>query len=99
MKLVKDELTIQERFEKFHNDNPHVYEALKRLAFEAKQAGKNKIGVDLLVQVARWELIMNTDTNDKFKISNSYTSRYARLMMEQEPELEGLFELRTIRTL
>lgn len=96
--ITEKEPTIQEKFEKFHSDNPHVYKVLKRLALEAKQAGKNKIGVDLLVQVARWELIMGTNTNDRFKISNSYTSRYARLLMEQEEELEGLFELRNIRT-
>jgi len=91
---MKNELTIQERFEKFHSENPKVYEILVRFAREAKQAGQKKLGVKLLVERARWELMFFTKTDDGFKINNSYTSRYARLIMDQEPDLKDFFELR-----
>lgn len=88
------QLTIQERFEQFHTDNPQVYEALVKFAREAKKAGKNKLGVKLLVERARWELMFYTKTDDGFKINNSFTSRYARLIMEQEDDLKEFFDLR-----
>ena len=94
----KIDFTIQEKFEKFHNKNPHVYDVLERFALEAKNKGKKKIGIDLLIQRARWEVIMNTETFDGFKINNSFSSRYVRLLIEKNPMLEDLFELRKIRT-
>ena len=92
-------ITIQERFEKFHSDHPHVYEILVKFAKEAKKSGKTKLGTKLLVERARWELMFLTKSEDSFKINNSYTSRYARLIMEQEGELEDFFNLRNIKTI
>ncbi|MFS0905664.1 hypothetical protein AB3N02_21710 [Priestia aryabhattai] len=90
------EVELDKKFKEFHRTNPHVYEILVRLAREAKSAGKKKISVVLLVQVARWELMFRTESDDGFKINNSYTSRYARLIMENEADLVGFFELRKL---
>lgn len=87
---------LDRKFQEFHRINPHVYEILVRLAREAKEAGKTKISVVLLVQVARWELMFQTESNDGFKINNSFTSRYARLIMNNEEDLDGFFELRKL---
>ena len=89
--------TIQERFEAFHAKNPRVYELL---VFFAKAClKKNKtLGIGAIWERLRWEIYMETVGEEAFKLSNDFRSRYARLIMEQEPELEGFFDLRELRS-
>lgn len=90
------ESELQRRFEAFHAENPRVYQTLVRLAREARAAGKERIGIAMLYEVTRWQLSLQT-TDEEFKINNSYRSRYARLIMATEPDLQGVFETREIR--
>ena len=39
-----------------------------------------------------------TDEHSGFKLNNNYRSRYARLIMEQEADLEGVFQIRELTT-
>jgi len=87
--------TLQERFERFHEANPHVYIALVRLARQARSRGRRKIGMKMLFEVLRWNYRLQTD-GEEFKLCNSYTSRYSRLIEAQEPDLAGLFEKREL---
>lgn len=90
---------IQRQFEEFHHKNPKVYEELVKLARQAKRAGRTKIGIKMLFEVVRWQRFLATDdAHSDFKLSNNYHSRYARLIMEREPDLEGLFDLRELRS-
>jgi hypothetical protein len=90
--------TIDVRFAQFHAQNPEVYETLVELAREARRAGKTKIGIKALWERARWSLWLNvTRDGDEPKLNNSLTSRYARLIMSQEPDLAGMFEVRHLR--
>lgn len=86
-------LTLEQRFEAFHEANPHVYAHLRRLALDARRKGR-QVGIKMLYEVLRWQYAMST-TDDDFKLNNSYTSFYARLLMQQEAELAGYFETRT----
>lgn len=93
--------TIQARFERFHQHNPVVYTILVRLAreFIAKRTG-HQCGIGMLWEVVRWNCYLTIDDpNSEFKLCNDYRSRYARLMMAQEPDLQDTFELRTLRRL
>jgi hypothetical protein len=91
--------TIQERFEDFRATNPHVEASLVRLARQAHRRGHRKIGIELLFAVLRWETMMKTnDPSSGFKLNDHYTSRYARLLMDKYPDLEGLFETRQLRS-
>jgi hypothetical protein len=85
---------LQSRFEEFHKDNPHVYEELVRLAREASTNGHKRIGIRMIWEVLRWNLTMKTLNAGDFKLNNNYHSRYARLVMEREPDLAGVFETR-----
>lgn len=93
---TESDVKLDRKFKAFCDRNPHVYDILVRLAREAKAAGKEKISIVLLVQVARWEIMFRTESDDGFKINNSFTSRYARLIMQNEKDLEGFFELRKL---
>ena len=92
--------SIQERFVRFHSRNPDVYEALCTLARRAKRAGRSTIGIGMLYEVLRWEWIITglPDSAEEFKLSNDYRSRYARLIMDDEEDLDGIFNLRSLRS-
>ena len=91
------ETTIQQQFENFHNTNPHVYETLVRLTRTAKSKGKEKIGIGMLWEVLRWESFIQTN-DSTYKLNNDYRSRYARMIMDKEKDLSGIFEVRGLRT-
>lgn len=91
------EKSIQARFEAFHEANPHVYEVLVTLARQAKVAGKEKIGIGMLWEVMRWNQFISTDSKKEgYKLSNDFRSRYARMIMEQEEDLVGIFNVREL---
>lgn len=93
---IRDYVTAEERFMRFHDRNPALYAALRFFALGVVRAGK-RVGIKALIERARWEVMLSTTPNDvltRWKVNNSYAPAYARLLMEQEPELEGFFETR-----
>lgn len=86
--------TSSEQFEQFHADNPRVYTVLVGLAREwVRRTGQHKLGIATLFERARWEIAIATNDPD-FKLNNNYRAYYARLIMLQESDLQGMFELR-----
>ncbi len=93
--------TIQSNFDRFHGAHPDVYRQLVDLTRQAKQAGRKRIGMKMLFEVLRWQRILDPtlpDPLEDFKLNNSYTSRYSRLVMDNNPDLDGMFELRELKT-
>ena len=86
--------TLQARFEQFHEANPHVYATLERLA-ERWLASHPKVGTKMLWERLRWELSVDT-TEHRPRLNNSYTSRYARLLLARHPEWTGRIETRQL---
>lgn len=80
----------------FHQANPHVFATLRTLAFQAVNAGAERLGMKALYEVARWQLKLDTSTSTP-KLNNVWTPYYARLLMQEVPALDGVFETRTIR--
>lgn len=91
--------TIEERFAAFHQANPNVYAALCRLARHAVGRGRKRVGMKMIFEVARWEVFLATTDDSAFKLNNNYTSRYARLIMNQEADLREVFETRELHRL
>jgi hypothetical protein len=91
--------TIQERFAKFHNSHHEVYWELVKLSREATSKGRTKIGMKQLFEVLRWDRMINglPDEDEEFKLCNDYTSRYARLLMDNNPDLDGIFDIRELK--
>jgi hypothetical protein len=89
--------TIEERFLDFHAANPWVYDELVLLARRAKRRGLKKIGIDVLFGNLRWRQAIRTSGDQGFKMNNDFRSRYPRLIMDQEPDLEGFFEVRALK--
>lgn len=95
---VEQDQSIQARFERFHEANPHVYSELVRLARKVKSRGVKKYSVAALYEVLRYNSMIQTD-GEPFKLCDSYRSRYARLIMEQEPDLFEFFRTKQLRSL
>ncbi len=92
--------SIESRFEAFHARHPDVYDRLLWLAHKAHRAGRTRIGMKMLFEVLRWEWTIAglPDDAEDWKLNNSYSSRYARLIMADHPQLDGLFEVRELKT-
>lgn len=88
-------MTYREKFDKFHEENPHVYTELVNLARLAHERGRRKFGIKMLFEVVRWNRFIQTN-DPSFKLNNNHAPYYARLIMEQEADLAGLFNLREI---
>lgn len=89
--------TIQESFEAFDELNPHVFDYLVRLAMQARRAGAQRIGIGSLFEKLRWDYMIQTG-DFEFKLNNNFRSRYARKIMDEVPELRGMFEVRNLRS-
>lgn len=96
--IVNTAASIEEQFQEFHRKNPHVYQALRRLALDMRGRGRRRYGMKGLFEILRWTYAMQTDDPDaEFKLNNNYSAFYSRLLMDREPVLRGFFELRKQR--
>jgi hypothetical protein len=82
-------------FKVYHKENPEVYKTLKKLAMVLVKEGYTKIGIGLLWERMRWEMLVRTTNRDPdFQFNNNYRSCYARLLMKNEKRLADIFEIR-----
>jgi len=91
------ESRLYRRFEKFHADNPEVYDNLVRLAREFRRKGSNhnrKMGIAMIYELLRWNYYMNIETEEEYCLSNDFRAPYARLIMDREPDLQDAFTIR-----
>jgi hypothetical protein len=88
---------LEAKFWEFHTQNPDVYQKLRSLALQMRRRGVEQYSIKSLFEVLRWHHALTTNDPSGYKLNNNYTSFYARLLMEREPELEGFFELRSLR--
>jgi hypothetical protein len=53
----------------------------------------------MLWETCRYFTILGASLDDEpFRLNNNFTSRYARLLADQEPELADVFETRRLRS-
>ncbi len=92
--------SIDERFLRFHDEHPEVYDLLLSLTRRARSLGRRHIAIEMLWQVLRWSSLVDglDDPVEKYKLNDHYRSRYARLIMSENPELDGIFRTRALRS-
>jgi len=90
-------MSSYEAFRQFDADNPQVYRRLVELAREAMRSGRQRIGMRLLFERVRWDMLMQTDSTDGFKINNNFAPHYARAIIARHQEFDGFFMLRACR--
>lgn len=84
---------LQQRFNEFNQANPHVYNKIVQMTRDLKSQGHKKIGMQMIFEVLRWRSMMRTNSKD-YKLSNDYAAYYSRLIMQQEPDLDGIYTIR-----
>lgn len=85
--------TSARKFAEYHAENPDVYAKLREFALAAKRAGRTRMSINMLCERLRWYSTVEVKS-DTFKVNNNWRPHYARLLMEQEPELKEFFETR-----
>jgi hypothetical protein len=92
--------TIEERFRAFHAANPAVYRCLIKLTQERFLRGSQRHGMKAMWEQLRYRIATGSvRLAEGYNFNNDYTSRYARLLVEQYPAYRGLFELRQLSAL
>ena len=86
------------RFAEHRREHPDVYHALRDLAREAVRRGRNRIGIAALFEIVRWERGGISKDASGFKLNNDLRAMYARALMDENPDLAGLFETRRLRS-
>jgi len=82
------------KFKKFHADNPWIYEAFKRFAYEIRETGRKRYSHWAIANRVRWHFDTTVEGDWDFKLSNDFITIYARLLVWNHPEFAGFFELK-----
>jgi len=90
-------MTLTDKFNQYHRDNPQVYELFKRFTFMAIKRGHNRLSAWMIVNRIRWETSIETFSVDEYKISNDYIALYARMFMRDHPEYDGFFKTKEMK--
>lgn len=91
-------VTIEAAFRKFDRENPEIYRLFLKYAFYMlRNKNMDKISSKLIINRIRWEIYVETKTEDPYRINDAFTAHYARKFIKEYPHLEKHFELRRIR--
>lgn len=90
---------LRSKFLDYHQRNPEVYQWLVQFSHDMKNAGYKSYGMKSIIERVRWHIDLNRPNNDHegdkmLKINNNHAPFYARLIMDNEPDLKGFFEIR-----
>ena len=87
----------QAEFDVYHDENPEIYSTLVRFARQAVAAGASHIGIGMLYERLRWYTKVEAQSSDCYKVNNNYRAFFARKIMDEHPDLVGVFETRKSR--
>lgn len=90
--------TIDEAFQKFHDQHPEVYRYFKVYVNEILATGKKVTSSKMIINRIRWELYLDTKRKEEFKINDAFSSRYSRLYAEEFPKFKDIFHYRDLRS-
>lgn len=86
----------QAEFDRWHANNPAIWEYFKRFSFDALANNHKRISHWLIINRIRWEVFLVT-TGTEYKISNNAIAFYARLWRKTYPEHAQLFKIKRMR--
>jgi hypothetical protein len=92
-----DNESLEQRFRHFHEANPWVFGALVSLTREYVERGAQRVSINMLCEVIRYQY-GRTVGGDTYKLNNNHRAFYARLLMQEHPEWDGLFATRAQRS-
>lgn len=84
----------QKQWEKFHRDNPQMYQVFKRFACEALASGRPRFSVYMIGNRVRWYEQVEAAKSNGFKINNNLLPFYARLLKADDKRFVDFLQLR-----
>lgn len=91
--------SIQDQFERFHASHPEIYAEFRQIAWSLLVHGRAHYGSKAILEVLRYHRILSGKSEtEPFKINNTYSSRYARKLMEEDKRFCHFFELRELHS-
>jgi len=85
---------IFQAFAKFHRKNPQVWRMFCDYASRARRAGRTVYSARTIISVLRFELDLETDTDEPVKINDHFSPYYGRMYLATHPEAGDFFQLR-----
>ena len=96
---MEEQDSIQERFERFDALHPEIYAEFRQIALSLMTRGRLHYGSKAILEVIRYHRILSGKSEtEPFKINNTYSSRYARKLMDEDGRFSDFFELRELRS-
>lgn len=86
------QINFDQKSIKYHEENPHVYEAFKKIVFKAMLKGYKRWSANGVFEVLRYRSAIRG--NDEYKINNNYRAFYARLFIKDFPQHKDFFQTR-----
>lgn len=90
---IYDQIQDQ-KFLKYHKENPHVYQEFKKLTFKTIQKGFKHYSARGIIQLLRWHTGVS-ENGTGLKINDHRSMYYGRMFMNEYPEHDGFFRLRS----
>lgn len=87
-----------DKFFDYHCENPDVWKNFEKFALKAANLGK-RVGAKCIIEKVRYEVDVEINSKEPFKINNNFPAYYARLFHYKHPEHYGFFETREIKGL
>lgn len=91
--MTKTTMTLNEKFEEYNSQNPHIYRQFVFYTINAIESGYKNFGSQMILEKIRWETGVVSKNSD-FKINNSYAAFYSRLFMKDFPQYAEYFRIR-----
>ena len=85
----------QAKFERYHAENPEIWEEFKKLCFDLIRAGRRHYSADGILHAIRFNTVIRGGKD--FKINNNYSSMYSRMFTANFPQHKDFFEQRILK--
>lgn len=87
---------IERAFLKFHATHPEVYAELVRISRRLRAQGWDRFGIATVFEVARYRAMVGELKGNHPKLNNNFRAYYARMIMQRETDLDGVFKTREL---
>jgi len=85
---------VVQRFSKFHEQNPHYHDLVKKFAYEALNSGRKRFGMKMICERIRWYTEIEV-VGSAYKAQNNYTSCYSRLLIIEDERFSKIFKTKS----
>ncbi len=94
MQLTMFEKSHEEKARRWMDTNADAFERFCQLAIQYSRNGTRRIGAKFIAEILRWEIELDSDFTEEFKVNNNYVSELARAACRRYPPLKEAFVFR-----